>query len=335
MGGDIRIVDKRAGEKGTCFNIDFKLATYEVESTDNEGLQSVRGSPKQDGSHVILLMEGDQRRKLLMKYIESLNIRVSYVKQGKNLLPLLEKIRQNLDDSYFSSYAAEKTHMGLVDLNEIESDFKSDLGSNIDDHIVSSRSNSKRSSSTGIMLFVVDASAGPFSELSSAMIYLRKGIHNSRCKVVWLDHPTVHVARSVHPPPYDYIMYKPLHGSRLRQVLGLIPELKSLNFPELVDKCEALEMGESSSHQSSLKHDDISTDNRLNGKKALVVEDHAVIRQATVRIIRKLGAEVEMCENGKEAFDRICKLLSDQRKKGDSISPLPYDYVFMDCEVIN
>ena len=351
MGGDIRIVDKRPGERGTCFNINFKLPTY-VAGESNEikeeetprmlnpsnGFQPLAlrqpGSPKPDGTHVILLIAGDQRRKLLMKYIESINISVSYVEQGKSILPQLEKVKQKLDNSYFSF--PEKTQMGLGDSLDKTPSFDSDSGPN-------DVPSGKSSSSIGILLFVIDATACPFSELSSAMINFRKDLQNSRCKIVWLGHPTVHVAQSV-DPPYDYILHRPLHGSRLYQVLGLIPELKEFNLPRFLDNniasngfnCGAqFEIGGSSSHQSSLmqKHDDRSNDNRLNGKKVLLVEDHAALRMLAVGILRKLGANVDTCENGQEAFDHICKLLSDQKKEGDSIS-LPYDYVFMDCEVI-
>lgn len=128
-------------------------------------------------------------------------------------------------------------------------------------------------------------------------------------------------------------------------MLGLIPELKRFNLPELVDNnslnefsCNVLELGESSSHQMVIhRHDERSTestDNKpLDGKKVLLVEDNPVLRRVTTCNLCKLGANVEICENGKEAFDQICKLFSDQRKEGPSNS-LPYDYVFMDCEVI-
>jgi len=311
-----------------ALQMDFNLLHY---------FEAVRLNRMADGSHVVLLIAGDQRRKVLMKYIESLNIKVSYVKQGKNLLPQLERIKQKLDISYFSFL--EKTQMGSLDFLNKTASFNSDSEANY----VPSCSNSK-SSSAGIMLVVIDAGAGPFSDLSSAVVNFSKDIQNSRCKVVWLDHPTDHVAHS-EDPPYDHIVYKPLHGWRLYQVLGLIPELKRFNLPELVDNnslnefsCNVLELGESSSHQMVIhRHDERSTestDNKpLDGKKVLLVEDNPVLRRVTTCNLCKLGANVEICENGKEAFDQICKLFSDQRKEGPSNS-LPYDYVFMDCEVI-
>jgi hypothetical protein len=197
MGGDIRIIDKEPGERTmiAALQMDFNLLHY---------FEAVRLNRMADGSHVVLLIAGDQRRKVLMKYIESLNIKVSYVKQGKNLLPQLERIKQKLDISYFSFL--EKTQMGSLDFLNKTASFNSDSEANY----VPSCSNSK-SSSAGIMLVVIDAGAGPFSDLSSAVVNFSKDIQNSRCKVVWLDHPTDHVAHS-EDPPYDHIVYKPLHG---------------------------------------------------------------------------------------------------------------------------
>ena len=367
MGGDIRIVDKEPGERGTCFNINIKLPRCKAESADTEvefsrvhsdhpsnGFQSFgllrAPSPKPEGSHVVLLIEGDQRRKILMKYIESLNIKVSYVKQGKSLLPHLEKIKHKLDLSYFSF--SEKTQIGLVDCISKSASFNSDAGAGpscIKDGndlvpLPYRKINSK--SPPGIILIVIDASAGTFSELCSAVCNFRKDIQNSRCKVVWLDHPTVHRTRS-REPPCDHLVYEPFHGSRLYQVLGLIPELRKCNLPRLIDNnssndinCEGMELWmPSSHHHSSLKEivihkpQEKSNDKPLNGKKTLLVEDNEVLRKVTASTLCSLGAMVDICENGKEAFDQICKVLSDQRKEGHSNS-LPYDYIFMDCEVI-
>lgn len=368
MGGDIRIVDKEHGERGTCFNLNIKLPAYKPESADTEGefprvhsdrhsngfqsFASLRSpSPKPDGSHVVLLIQGDQRRKILMNYIESLNIKVSYVKQGKNLLSHLEKIKHKLDLSYFSF--SEKTQMGLLDYMGSSASLSSDSGP-IDgpscikdgsDHVPLPYRKINSKSSPGIILIVIDASAGTFSELCSAVFNFRKDIQNSRCKVVWLCHPTVHGTHS-REPPCDHIVYEPFHGSRLYQVLGLIPELRKCNLPRLIDHnssneldCEDMQLGMPYSHHRSLKQivihkpDEKSCDMPLNRKKALVVEDNAVLRKVTIKKLCSLGAEVEVCVNGKEAFDHMCKVLTDHRKGGHSNS-LPYDYIFMDCEVI-
>lgn len=369
MGGDIRIIDKEPGERGTCFNLNIKLPTCEPESADIEeefsrmhndrpsnSFQSLAllrtPSPKQNESYVVLLIAADQRRKVLMNYIESLNIRVSCVKQGKNLLAHLEKIKQKLEISYFSY--SEKTQMGSLDHPRTSASFNSDSGPSDrslcikdgNDQVPLPYRKTESKGSLGIILLVIDSSAGPFSELCSAVVNFRKDIHNSRCKVVWLAHPAVSDDAHSAEPPCDLLVYKPFHGSRLFQVLGLIPELKKGNLPKLIDdnslneiNCEGkgMELGMPLSQQSSLeqkkmhKHDERSSDKPLNGKKILVVDDDSVVRKLSTVTLCKLGANVEACENGKEGLDQICKGLSEGIEGyGNS---LPYDYILMDSQV--
>ncbi|KAA8549091.1 hypothetical protein F0562_000775 [Nyssa sinensis] len=79
-------------------------------------------------------------------------------------------------------------------------------------------------------------------------------------------------------------------------------------------------------------HGGMSNEKPLSGKKVLVAEDNAVLRKLAMSNLSLLGANVELCENGEEALQLVCKGLSDQRKRGFS-SVLPYDYILMDCEM--
>jgi CheY-like chemotaxis protein len=53
--------------------------------------------------------------------------------------------------------------------------------------------------------------------------------------------------------------------------------------------------------------------------RVLVVEDHAVNRMLATRLLKKLGCEVQIAENGRIACDRTAHE--------------PYDLVFMDCQM--
>ena len=247
MGGDIRIVDKGAGEKGTCFNFNVKLISEpEVASTEEEHPLSTfqhfalrRGhSPKPNGSHVVLLITNDERRRVLTKYIESLNIKVSNVK-GKDLMPVLEKIKGKLNLSNFSH--SGKSSEGSFDSRSLSQSISVNcqLGVAIEgisgakdgiDHIAlpSRKTNSKNS--PGILVIVIDASADVPSELDSFLGIFKKEIHGARCKIVWLDDQPEETCLA---RPFGYVVSKPFHGSRLYQVLGLIPELKKFNLPKL------------------------------------------------------------------------------------------------------
>ncbi|XP_044482923.1 histidine kinase CKI1-like isoform X1 [Mangifera indica] len=161
--------------------------------------------------------------------------------------------------------------------------------------------------------------------------------------------------------PCDYVIKKPFHGSRLIEVMRLLPECKSTSqhsfrklkmgsiSQEVVQpssdpnpassKCLKVERGAATSspytsiEQTVLYSDGMSKKKPLSGKKILIVEDAATMIKLTTTRISKLGAKVEVCRNGKEAFDHVCKILSHLRMEGHSKTLLPYDYIIMDCEM--
>lgn len=389
MDGEIRIVDKEAGERGTCFSFTVTLLTckHESSNTDEEiprtysdciqngfqpfGINLRRSGPKPEGSHVLLYIEGDERRKVLTNYFESWNIKVSSVKHYKNLLPQLEKIKKKLDISYFNY--SEKTQLGLYDYLSKSSTTNSESRPNdgsfcINDGGEQSSPPIRKTSSkgsTGIVLVVIDTSAGIFSELFSTVASFRKDIQSSRCKVVWLDNPMLRKVQfkdlEEHKlsPPNDYVIYKPFHGFQLYELLGLIPELKGCKLPKLETDTLAQKVhSDYQNHSDELdyagdepgsscscneislekivvhRRDEKPEPKLLNGKRILVVDDVELLRKLTSAHLQKHGAIVEVCENGKQAFDHVCKALSDQKEEGHSKS-FPYDYIFMDCEVFS
>ncbi|THG04019.1 histidine kinase CKI1-like [Camellia sinensis] len=173
-------------------------------------------------------------------------------------------------------------------------------------------------------------------------------------------------------PPTDLIISKPFHGSRLNHVIGLLPEFGgtlpdisprkrrrddlqlekipsglhfSTNENHMISKSKSGERPSSgkevlgSGDKLAVKpvgeikeHGGTSSEKPLSGKKVLVAEDNAVLLKLAATIISKLGADVETCRNGEEAFELVCKGLSNRRKDGGSAF-LPYDYILMDCEM--
>uniref|UniRef100_A0A803LF60 histidine kinase n=2 Tax=Chenopodium quinoa TaxID=63459 RepID=A0A803LF60_CHEQI len=69
----------------------------------------------------------------------------------------------------------------------------------------------------------------------------------------------------------------------------------------------------------------------LEGKKILLVENHMLQRMLAEACVKRLGAETQTCENGKEALEVVCKALSNQ-PSGEP-SKFPYDFIIMDCEM--
>ncbi|CAK9135530.1 unnamed protein product [Ilex paraguariensis] len=373
MGGEIKIVDKEHGERGTCFRFNIFLATREPECTDIEehGNYMLNNSPSSDihqhfgrlvrspaprseGSQVILLLAGEERRRISKKWIENLGIKVSAVKQGKELFHVLEKIKQKLDLCQFSSSDKSASNDSNSGANDGASATKDGC-----DHAVPHCKKSNSRSSSNFILIVIDAGAGPFSELCPLVSNFRKDIQNSLCKVVWLDNRVMRHTNSEQEEnrptlPCDHILSKPFHGSRLYHVLGLLPEFGGAHQYKMISEAAqvvqysigpnasneftttGVHLGTSSPPQLQkiVIHEchEESSEKPLSGKKVLVVEDNPVLSMVAVATLCKNGATVEVCENGQEAFDQVCKALRDQSKEGHSMT-LPYDIILMDCEM--
>ncbi|MBA0716483.1 hypothetical protein Golax_015310 [Gossypium laxum] len=58
-----------------------------------------------------------------------------------------------------------------------------------------------------------------------------------------------------------------------------------------------------------------NTETRHSNEKAiLLVEYYQLMQRITSGRLKKLEAEVEVCTNGKEEFDKVCKMLKENNK---------------------
>ncbi|XP_020540438.1 histidine kinase CKI1 isoform X2 [Jatropha curcas] len=354
MKGELSIVEKEFGERGTCFRFNVFLSIPEPVSVETEESRPSAFhqhftfiSPKPEGSHIVMFIAGEERRKVLKKYIESLNIKVTIIKSGRHFRAELEKVKPSNPDTGGASSKPQSMKDGT-------------------DHILPQYKKTNSKSSSGIILFVMDNAAGNFSEFDYTLATFRRDIPKSSCKFVWLDDQMIR--QSIYEEQQDkrnlegdYVIYKPFHGSRLIQVLSLLPERKGAsqcNFTRPAMGSTIQEVRSSvdlnlsndsnssmiefdisaTSHPTTLQHvmihkpDTKQKEKPLNGKKVLVVEDVELLRRLITTSLRKLGANVEVCTNGEEALNQVCRALSDQKKEGDSKCS-PYDYIFMDCEM--
>ncbi|XP_027367923.1 histidine kinase CKI1-like [Abrus precatorius] len=128
MHGDIEIVDKDIGNKGTCFRFNVLLTSCECEtmidgsSSTRDGVEYGSGdrnqaegrtmhttdpgcsmssrihicssSLKPETSRVVLLIADEERRRTSQRFMESLGINVKVVKRWKQLFYTLKKIKQ-------------------------------------------------------------------------------------------------------------------------------------------------------------------------------------------------------------------------------------------------
>lgn len=64
-----------------------------------------------------------------------------------------------------------------------------------------------------------------------------------------------------------------------------------------------------------------------------MVDDDHIPSLVVIGKLKKMGvSEVKQCNSGKEAVRLVSEWLR-QREQQDSIDMLPYDYIFMDCQV--
>ncbi|KAJ6343742.1 hypothetical protein OIU76_005482 [Salix suchowensis] len=278
MGGEIGIVDIENGEKGTCFKFNVFLDICETPSTDNKNaeveieggsmpdgehyypkltirtpspgpmirtpsprLSILSSSPKIEGSHVVLLIQNEERLRSSHKYIEGLGIKVSSVKQWENLHSTLKRIKARQSVSPHSS--SGKSDLGSRSDHFNPRSMKDVPLSSMDgiDQKPSASRGSNLRGAPGFVLLVIDAGAGPFQELCRVVAEFRKDLHSSCCKVVWLDKPT---SRSINLrsfeqdliDPRDDILLKPFHGSRLYQVIQLLPEFRGHGLISISDR---------------------------------------------------------------------------------------------------
>ncbi|RYR01802.1 hypothetical protein Ahy_B06g080670 [Arachis hypogaea] len=371
MHGDIRIVEKDNGGKGTCFRFNVHLTvcekrtddiTRESESKPVDRTQSHRStihatssgssmcslSPKipicgpstswHEGSRVVLLIQGEERRRATQRFIERKGIKVKVVKQWTNLSHTLNKIKKK-------------------GLNSLSSGSSSSSATHGSTNAPLSASMDEIESTQGFVLIVIDAKAGPFQELCRVVSEFKRGICIS-CRVVWLENPIspnldFNSLNEDDYDPNDIVLHKPLHGTSLFQVLSLLPEYgdgsmrgsgsilassSTIQRAEL-EKCGTSRsrsgkepqqsIGDQSHDQGGTKECEVprSSDKPLSGKRIMVVEDDNTIRKIASASLEQLGASVEKCENGEQAVELVKEGLARD------FPNLPYDYIFMDCQM--
>ncbi|MCE3050407.1 hypothetical protein HAX54_047137 [Datura stramonium] len=365
MGGEIGIVDKQIGEKGTCFRFNiFLIACDKHQAEDHyavsfnygrdDDLESQLGGSSgsitsHQKSNVILFMKEDERSRVLRRFMVSvLGLKVHIVNQHEQFSRMLKKVKKNIINfaSYYSfsssSFSGMSKEIGLSSLDGID----------IDDPILSSQRRgigfgSKRALVRSILI-IIDTSVGLTREIKRAMAEFREDFpKNVFLRVVWLDKPGLDEDML---PSTDIVMAKPLHGSDLYRALGFVPEFRDKFLPivsqEMKDETTAGVKFEEPPRRSigpplEAKRQDVLIDvNRrssknlpLTGKRIMVVEDGSALLVICKRIVSQLGATTCTCRDGKEALDFVCKILSDRREIGPSTPSPPFDYILMDCKM--
>ncbi|XP_031400268.1 histidine kinase CKI1-like [Punica granatum] len=354
MGGDIKIVEKEIEKTGTCFRFNMLFAVsggilvsphkLMNEEGAEKGSKNVFGpeadlslpcrSSYEGLSLAILLIGGTERRRVSKSYMERLGIKVWAGREWIKLPSILRKAKRYLDLSCHSSSG------------------ESDMSQNADSLSESASNNSSSDQDqiqpfdSRFLLLVVDLSFGPIMELIRVVSEFRRGIQNTNtasCKVVWLDKPSAHYRRILEEEPdldlsNDVIISRPFHGTRLIEVIKLLPEFKgSSAVRNRTGKMKKIAVGDDDSSSGSIREEGPDEVRLLSGKKVLVVEDVLVLQRLAKWTCLSLGASVDVCEDGDEAVSIVSSKLRELRKLADgasfSSSALPYDFILMDCEM--
>ncbi|XP_071741372.1 histidine kinase CKI1-like [Rutidosis leptorrhynchoides] len=336
MGGEISIVDKKPHENGTCFrfNVVLKVSSCDLRgiSEDEKSNLSSRSttplcSPQHkdyNSSTVVLFISGDERRKMIHKFLQARRINVLTAKNMQQLSETLGKFRQEKSKTGYSrsdvnlsfEYLSRPISQESVPLSEFDVPRANDV------------------SGSSFVLLVIDTTRVNFRELCKVVAEFRK---HSKCvsfRVVWLGFKCmqVHGLDEKQLPPSDIIIPMPLQGSRLNSLIHLLPEFGG-RFPCMPPRV--------TNHDRSPKRQDEiqeitrnspSNKSPLRGKKMLLVEDDSLQQMIAKKSLLKLGVVIDTCTNGEEALTLVNKGLDDQRDLGAS-HILPYEYILMDCQM--
>jgi len=390
MHGDIGIVDKEVGKRGTCFKFNVLLTlcenetvNYEYGSTSGDknltlekkltirtassGSSICSLSPKfhvspshrSEPSHVILYITDEERRRTSQLFMESLGIKVKVVKSRNHLIHTLKKIKKQRGDQFSDESSPESSEMSSR-CTSYNSSCSRRVPFRAMDHgneYLSSMFKKKNNGAApSFVLIIIDANAGPFSKLCKIVTNFKKDLLNPS-KVVWLEKPFESSVDFRAIDQDDIVISKPFHGSRLFQVIKLLPEFggnwisnssKSRNEVRSqvpsndesvclsVEQCwkgtqkSYVNMGRKGSvHQGEIEECGESSNSKpLSGKKFLVVDDSSMLRKICMATLRSLGVTtIDQCENGEEAVRTVQEGLIK-----DFTNP-PYDYILMDCQV--
>ncbi|XP_057426739.1 histidine kinase CKI1-like isoform X1 [Lotus japonicus] len=360
MHGDIGIMDKDIGEKGTCFRFNVHLTLSDSETMLNYGSSAISKedleygpsdmnqantsvaasnicsisprlhvcsfSSRPEASQVILLLANEERRRTSQRFMESLEIKVKVVKQWKNLFDTLIKIKGHNSDGQCSPIESSDSscwstpHDSFLKARGVPMAGVKYMMSSV-------LKKTGNGAAPGFILIVIDANAGRFSELYRIVSNFKKELPNP-CKVVWLDNPLQRSINSKAIDENDDVISKPFHGSHLFQVIKLLPEYGgALESRSSKAKTEGTlhVCSKAPVHQGETQEcGDSSNRKPLSGRNFLLVEDNKLARKVAKATLERLGATIDECENGKHAVRLVYECLNQKS---------PYDYILMDCHM--
>lgn len=345
MGGEISISEKEPGENGTCFRFNIFLRSGEVALRETvrheEANRSTISEPFMLNElhhmkvHSLLFVQGNETKRILQTWIESLGIKVWTAKQDEQISPTLEKIKHSINlSSKSDSVLLCKTFSWKTDNVENEGFLRSREKNS--DPLPRAEQPSELPLR---ILIIIDLSNGNLPDILANLTDFIGRNTNLCCKIACIADSKVseNDLSQFRGLPCDLTLRKPIHGSRLHTLFRLIKELEKTE--ELyVDRAPTNPLPEPPTKKQPEKPCEITEEtsstvdnkNPLRGKRVLLVDDDFVIRRVGSKVLLKLGAEVEVAENGLIALDLVKKALETGQHSEYSFT---YDAIFMDCQV--
>ncbi|KAL6614142.1 hypothetical protein ACP70R_036412 [Stipagrostis hirtigluma subsp. patula] len=232
MGGEINILDKEAGERGTCFgfNVLLKISERQEPQDIEEGTSTrlndsnFRASMFKEvnsfkGGHCVLYVHGEETRRILQNWMESIGMKVWLIPRVELIASTLEKVQHN-------SMSPARGSSPFVDCDAADRCFSSkDMVSQVLPMALRNNNGPRRGSWVGYpsgILVIIDVSNGGLEEIRLEMVKFLRIKHQTPCKVVLLaDLKTSSddLRRFKELISCDLILRKPMHGSRLHTLL--------------------------------------------------------------------------------------------------------------------
>ncbi|XP_044444549.1 probable histidine kinase 2 [Triticum aestivum] len=339
MGGEINIKDKEPGEAGTCFGFNvFLKASESPEIEDN--LEEGRAAPSLfrepacfKGGHCILLVHGDETRRILHTWMESIGTRVWPVSCAELLAPTIDKVCSTFGASPSRSASMSLLHSaggGATDRcfssKEIVSDLRNSSGmaGNHAGHL----------HALGLLV-VIDVSAGRLHEVAREAASLARTKLQAPCGVVCLTDlktPSQDLRRFMEASSCDLELHKPIHGSRLHKLLQVMRDLQASHFEHLhLYQFEMPAADQTTASASEITPAvpmgpaNVGDGKPLEGMRVLLVDDTMLLQKIHEPMLSDLGAAVVIAGDGSVAVAMFTEALHNA---------LPYDVVLMDCQML-
>ncbi|XP_073526059.1 uncharacterized protein [Phyllobates terribilis] len=294
MGGDIEILEKPFDQRGTCFKFNIFLANY----ASRTNVFPSKRVPDEDFKAKLPHINDDLARSVGSDILNTSLVLLFIKNEGRR--EIIHRFLKSIDIMVVEVKEAKD----LLPFLENPSYNIPDIG---------------HQSPINFVLLIIDASAGNFSELKDCVEVSKKNLSmKTNCSVVWLETRACGGSGEGENiiPLVDYVTSKPLHGYRLFEVIRLLPEFHLSH--EIIEASESevqdpLSLGSISSSESPLV-----------GKRVLIVEDTMMLMLVATKIVTKMGAIVDKCNNGHEAVDHVI---------ASFLNHLPYDFILMDCKM--